>query len=261
MGFARNAALAMAALAFATAVSAQQQKPCVDLTLEPAEPSSHFRNGLRETANRVVGVRPSQTVDSDRPVCPLTTHEKLTVFIKDSYSPFNMVAAAFNAAVLQASQGRKGYGQGWDAYGSRFGAAMADSESSSFFQTFLLPSLFRQDPRYFRMREGPVFHRGMYAVTRVFVTHGDNGHHQFNFSEVLGGFASAGVSNAYYPSDQRDAGDVLYRAGLGIVTDAGWNLLKEFGPDIRRHFRHKEKDATRKDQAEAPGAYQNVPRP
>lgn len=251
--------VALITLAFAVAATAQE-KNCVDLTLEPAEPSTHFHNGLRETADRVVGVRPSETVDSARAVCPLTSHEKLTVFVRDSYSPFNVVAAAFNASILQASQGRKGYGQGWDAYGSRFGAAMADSETSGMFQTFLLPVIFRQDPRYFRMREGPVFHRGMYAVTRIFVTHGDNGHHEFNFSEVLGGFAAAGVSNAYYPRDQRDAGDVLYRAGLGIVSDAGWNLLKEFGPDIGRHFGHKEKVAKDK-KPESSGAYQNVPRP
>lgn len=240
-----------------TCAGLAQQQPCVDLTLEPAEPSSHMKRDLAETADRVMGVRPSQTVDSEKPVCPLTNAEKLHVFLKDSYSPFNIVAAAFNAAILQASQGRKGYGQGWDAYASRFGAAMADSESSGLFQSFLLPALFHQDPRYFRMREGPVMRRGMYAVTRIFVTHGDNGRHQFNFSEVLGGFASSGVSNAYYPRDQRDAGDVLYRAGLGIASDAGWNLLKEFGPDIRRKFRHKDKEASKTN----PAGYTNVPRP
>ena len=242
-----------------SAVCWAQSKPCIDLTLTPSETESHkLRSGLTETADRVMGVRPSQTVDSVQPVCPLTNSEKFRVFLRDSYSPFNGIAAGFNAAISQATQGRKGYGQGWDAYGSRYGAAFADSESSGLFQSFLLPALFHQDPRYFRLREGTFFHRSIYATTRVFVTHGDNGHHQFNVSEILGGFASAGLANVYYPSDRREVGDVLVRAGLGIVSDAGWNLFKEFGPDITHHFRHhKEAKSDKKDA----GQFQNVPRP
>jgi hypothetical protein len=236
-----------------------QTKPCIDLTLTPAEPAGHkVRNGVTETGQRIVGVRPSGTVDSAETICPLTNSEKFHVFLRDSYSPFNAVAAGFNAAIWQASQGRKGYGQGWDAFGSRYGAAFADGESSGFFQTFFFPALFHQDPRYFRMREGPVTHRGFYALSRVFVTHNDGGRHQFNYSEVLGGFASAGLSAAYYPKDQNDAGDVLVRAGLGIVSDAGWNLLREFGPDMARALHRKHKDDANKKDA---GHYENVPRP
>ena len=236
-----------------------QQKPCVDLTLQPAENEAHgVTSELSGTASRVIVGRPTQTVDTEQTVCPLTSSEKLHVFLKDSYSPVNMVAAAFNAAIWQASQSSKeGYGQGWRAYGSRFGAAFADSESADFFQEYLFPSLLHQDPRYFRLRNGPVVRRGFYAVTRVLVTHGDNGKHQFNFSEFLGGFAAAGVSNIYYPSDQRDATDVVYRAGLGLATDAGWNLLKEFGPDISRALFHKKGGNAKQDA----GQFENVPRP
>ena len=239
-----------------------QTKPCVSLSLTPAEADTHKGKtglaGVTETGERMVGIRPSQTVDTtEQNVCPPTNKQKFQVFIRDSYSPVNAIAAAFNAAIWQASQNSKqGYGQGWNAYGSRFGAAFADSETGDFFQEFLFPSLLHQDPRYFRRRDGPIVHRGLYAVTRIFVTHGDNGHHQFNFSEFLGSFASAGVSTIYYPKDQREASDVVYRAGLGIASDAGWNLLKEFGPDIARAFHH-DKKATEKDT----GHFDNVPRP
>lgn len=194
---------------------------------------------MANTAGRLMGVRPSGTVDTSENVCPLSTAEKFHVFLSDSYSPVNTVAAAFQAAILQASQGRTGYGQGWDAYGSRFGASIADNESSDFFQEFLFPSLLHQDPRYFRMANGRVIGRGWYAATRVFVTHGNRRQHVFNFSEVLGGFAAAGLANTYYPSDQRDVDHVLTRAGMGIATDAGWNLLREFGPDISRKLFHR----------------------
>jgi len=246
-----------ALLLLSSVLCSAQAKPCLDLTLAPSEPDGHKRmSSLTDAAGQMMTGRSSQTVDSQDRVCPLTTSEKFHVFLRDSYSPVNGVAAAFNAGISQAVQGRTGYGQGWDAYGSRFGAALADNESSGFFQTFLFPSLLHQDPRYFRMRDGSVMHRASYAITRILVTHGDNGRHQFNYSEVMGGFAAAGVSAAYYPDDQRDAGDILMRAGLGILTDAGWNLLKEFGPDLSLAFR-RHKSETKKDA----GHFENVPRP
>ena len=41
------------------------------------------------------------------------------------------------------------YGQGWDAYGGRFGASLARSASSNFFGDFVFASIFSQDPRFF----------------------------------------------------------------------------------------------------------------
>jgi hypothetical protein len=41
--------------------------------------------------------------------------------------------------------------------------------------------------------------RTFYAVTRVLVTRQDDGSKMFNFSEVVGSGAAAGVSTVYYP--------------------------------------------------------------
>src|SRR5215471_961044 len=64
---------------------------------------------------------------------PLTTGGKFKLFVNQSISPPYILTAAFSAAFGQARNVPKGYGQGWNAYGSRFGANMARSSSSSFF--------------------------------------------------------------------------------------------------------------------------------
>ena len=180
------------------------------------------------------------TVEQADNVCPLTVGQKGTLFLYHSVSPFNLVAAAGSAAIWQAKQDRtEGFGQGWDAYGSRFGAALANRESSDFFKTFVLSSALRMDPRYFRKGSGSAGSRIGYAISRVVVGRTDRGHSTFNAPEIMGSLGSAGLSNLYYPESDRTAGRTLAAAALNIAADAGWNVLKEFGPEIRRIFGKK----------------------
>jgi hypothetical protein len=211
---------------------------CVDAaTLRDKE----RHGGIVGGAQRVMRM-PSTTVDAppDANICPLTAHQKLTVWVQRSYSPANLLAAGLDAAVWQATDtDPRGYGQGWEAYGARYGAALATAESTRFFQSFLLPSILKEDPRYFRKGGGGFSPRFGYAISRVLVTRTDSGHRRFNFSAVGGAFASAALSNTYLPDVDRDPGRTMASAGISLATNAGWNLLSEFGPDILKKLRGK----------------------
>jgi hypothetical protein len=105
--------------------------------------------------------------------------------------------------------------------------------------TGVYPSLLRQDPRYYRLGDGAFSHRAGYALTRILVTRQDSGRRAFNFSEVLGGFTSSAIGVTYYPKSQRDFSDFAERAGIQFAFDAGFNVLKEFYPDIERKLFHR----------------------
>lgn len=177
------------------------------------------------------------TVEMAADVCPLTTAQKGELFLRHTWSPFNMFVAAGDAAIWQATQtSKEGFGQGWDAYASRFGASMANRESADFFKTFLFSSAMRMDPRYFRKGSGGFGSRFGYAISRVIVGRTDHGRAMFNAPELLGSAASAALSNAYYPESDRTVNRSAASMGLNIAADAGWNVLKEFGPEIRHLF-------------------------
>lgn len=166
-------------------------------------------------------------------VCPLTVGEKAGIFARHTVHPFNFVAAAASAGISQATQKpHTSFGQGWGSYGERFGAALLNRETGDFFKTFLLPSAFHTDPRYFRQVTGSTGSRLGHALSSVLVTRTDSGGRTFNAAEVLGTGASAAISNAYYPESDRTAGRTLETFGLNIAADAAWNILKEFAPDI-----------------------------
>jgi hypothetical protein len=95
-----------------------------------------------------------------------------------------------------------------------------------------------QDPRYFRLGEGSVRSRGWYAVTRIFVARTDSGRNTFNFAEWGGNAAAVALSNAWYP-DTRDVSDNVQKLLIQCATDAFSQVLKEFWPDVKRHFMKK----------------------
>jgi|SRR5579859_2175358 len=172
----------------------------------------------------------------DTKVAPLSTAQKFTVVEKDFVNPFVFLGTGFEAAVDQASDVHQGYGQGANGYGKRYGADIADNGIAEFFAIGVFPSLFHTDPRYFRMGKGNVFSRSIYSSSRVFVTRTDSGRHVFNAPEIFGAATSSGISRAYYPSDERTAGDFAYSIGSRIAFDAAYNLAKEFWPDVRQHL-------------------------
>jgi hypothetical protein len=109
------------------------------------------------------------------------------------------------------------------------GANTADGFFGDMIGGAILPSLFRQDPRYFYKGAGTVRSRIGYAFATTVVCKGDNMRWQFNYSGILGGLAAGGISNIYYPSSSRSGAIVMFEgAGIGLASSAMENLFQEF---------------------------------
>jgi hypothetical protein len=166
---------------------------------------------------------------------PLTSKEKFNISIRDSFDPGNLLLTGAVAGIAQANNSIPSYGQGMAGYGQYYGATFGDNTIGRVMTTGLYPSLFHQDPRYFRRGSGSVLSRLGYAMSQVIVTHGDNKRIQFNFSELCGRSTAVAISNAYNP-DKRNAGQAAGKLGWQVGLDVAGNILKEFGPDLSRKF-------------------------
>lgn len=167
---------------------------------------------------------------------PLTSGQKFKLFVDRTIAPSTFVAAAGSAALGQATNNYEGWGQGWDAYGKRVGAAVANSASTNFFGTFVFPSMFHQDPRHFFSNRSGFKKRVAYALTRQVVTRTDDGRKTFNWSRVLSLLVSESIANTYLPPQERTAGRTFERAGTRFTIGIGTALLKEYWPDIFKKF-------------------------
>jgi hypothetical protein len=134
------------------------------------------------------------TLENTGQVPPLTTKEKFKVITKGSFDYVLIPWYGFLAGLSQAEDSEEGYGQGAAGYGKRFGAYFADGTIENYVTGAILPSLLRQDPRYFQSGKGSFVHRTRYSVSRIVLTRGDNGRQQFNYSEILGSALAAGIS-------------------------------------------------------------------
>jgi len=180
------------------------------------------------------------TLENAGQVPPLTPKQKFGVVARSTFDPFQFSYYVVLAGIGQADNNESGYGQGMQGYGKRFGAIFADTTIENFMVGAALPSVLRQDPRYFQMGKGSFGHRAWYAFTRIFVIRGDSGREQFNASEVFGSVLAAGISTyTYHPEQDQKIGNVAGVLGTQLALDAYGYMMKEFWPDIRRHFTRK----------------------
>jgi hypothetical protein len=210
-----------------------------DSTEARADPAGDPLSGSRDDTH-ILGVVPNYATVND-PTFYKAIHvsEKFKLAAQDSFDPFTWVIIGFYAGAAQWGNDYKQFGQGAQGYAKRYGAAFADGTISNFMTEAIFPALLRQDPRYFRMAAGGAWKRTGYALTRVLITRSNSGRTQFNSSEIAGTLAAAGIANLYYPSENRSFGETMEKFTLNLVSDAGFNVLREFWPDMRRKVLHK----------------------
>ena len=191
----------------------------------------------QEERQRILGVVPNfNTVESSAGVPSLSPGQKFHLMYKSSVDPFVFVADAFVAGISQARNSNPGFGQGAEGYFKRFGASYLDTADGNLWGNAILPIVFKEDPRYFRLGSGTFTHRFLYSAATTVWCKRDNGTWGPNYANVLGNFISGGISNAYYPAADRGFGQTV--DGALTVTAEGviGAEFVEFWPDISRHL-------------------------
>jgi hypothetical protein len=206
-----------------------------------ATPNPELKTATQDDDHHIFGLIPNYNAVNDPSYHyePISTAEKFRIAAHDGFDPFSWVTTALYAGVGQWQNQYPQFGQGSKGYAKRYGGAFADGAISNFMSEAILPSLLHEDPRYFRLGKGSALHRIGYTISREWITRTDSGRERFNISEIVGNLGAAGLSNLYYPSQERSASETMMKFAVNIVGDAGFNVLKEFWPDWRHKFLHK----------------------
>jgi hypothetical protein len=223
-----------AALLFAVVLQAQ--------SAESAEPAtSNAPTNVTRSDTHIFGVVPNYNAVNDptHPFEPISSSEKFKIAAHDSFDPFSWMITGVYAGVAQWHNQYPEFGQGTQGYAKRYGGAFADGAIGNFMTDAVFPSLLHQDPRYFRLGQGSAPRRIGYALSRTVIARGDSGTRQFNYSEIAGNLSAAGLSNLYYPASNRTVSSTMDKFAVNVISDAGFNVLKEFYPDMRRKFLHR----------------------
>jgi hypothetical protein len=263
--------VALLSLFFSSSVSAQSQQPVRPESQQSARQSQQQTQQLQsgtpasgQTANDPKSAQDQASPKPDQNVAPvskdrlfytlpnflsvenaaniptMTTGEKFRVIARSSFDPVEFVWYGVISAVGQAQNSESAYGQGWGAYGKRYATNLADGTVEGFMTSAILPSVLKQDPRYYVLGHGGFWHRSSYALSRLIITRSDSGSSQFNASEIFGSASAAAISTyGYHPENEKTVGNAASVWGTQAAYDGLAFVVKEFWPDIRRKIRSK----------------------
>ena len=178
---------------------------------------------------RVLGVIPNFYVSYDANPAPIGAKHKFGLAWKSASDPFTLVGVGVLAGLGQAGDRWGGYGQGAEGYAKRYGASYANVFAATFIGGAVMPSILKQDPRYFYKGRGSKRSRFLYAAASSVICKGDNGQWQPNYSNVIGSFAGAGLQVLYLPAnDRRGSGFVVSSALIRLGETSLAGVLQEF---------------------------------
>jgi len=248
--------LAVCALAIAPSFTARAQSAlpvaatsssnaAADLPSDPEPQASSSASQTQSSpppqqTKRILGIVPNfRSVSTTDKLPPQSVKDKFVTASKDSFDYTAIVLPAVVAGYDLGTNATPEFGHGGVGYGRYLWHSVLDQTSENYFVEFFVPAATHQDTRFYTLREGSVWHKAGYALTRSVITRTDSGGETFNTSEVLGSGMAAALSNAYYPSRERTFGNTGRQWGLDVGIDAATYVFKEFWPDINRAIFHK----------------------
>jgi hypothetical protein len=191
---------------------------------------------------RILFVVPNfRSVSVDARLPPQSFKNKFVGATEDSFDYSSFIFAGMLAGVAQAENSYPEFHQGAAGFGRYFWHTFADQTDENYQVEFIFPTLLHQDSRYYTLGRGGFLKRTVYSFGRVLVTRTDGGHETFNSSEIIGAGAAAGISDLYYPSQERTWTKTGQRWLLNVSLDGATFIFKEFWPDLNNKFFH-EKD-------------------
>lgn len=167
---------------------------------------------------------------------PMTMSERARRYIVGAFGPGAILRAAASGGITQWEVTPREWGVGAEAYGDRFGNALAKHVIREALE-FGGSAALREDNRYFRSTESGFFKRSKHAIGSVFVARNEAGGEHFAYSRFGAVAGSSFISRLWQPRSTNTSGDGAVSFGITMAADMGWNFVKEFSPrSLARHF-------------------------
>lgn len=195
---------------------------------------------LQQEEKQRIGILPNFNASYISDAVPLSPGQKFRLMFSTEKDPATIGFSMFVALIGQADGTHYRYGGGIGGYGKRFAQNYADTFDGAFWGNAVLPSLWHQDPRYFRLGTGSATHRILYALsTNVRAKHDGTGKWEPNYSNLVGNVISGGISNLYLPKNERSV-DSTFEGALTVTAEGGiGSMLEEFWPDYIHYLQRR----------------------
>ena len=162
---------------------------------------------------------------------PMTRSERLRNYLTGTFGPGSMVKAAASAGLSEVRDSPKEWG-----YGERIGNAYAKHIIRGTLQYGASTAL-HEDNRYLPSGQTGFWSRTKYAVSSAFLARKDNGQRTFAIARVSSAAGTAFIAQQWQPGSVSGAQHAASSFGFMLATDVAGNVVKEFWPDLKKHFK------------------------
>ena len=191
----------------------------------------------QEPSNPPSSKIPVSVASPDDPAIPLALEGKFTIYLNRTYGPGALLKSGAMAGINQARNRPVEWGQGWDAYGDRFGSSMGHRAVSNTI-SFGVGALRGEDPRHFPSGQTRISARIGIALAQTFVVHTDNGGRTVAIGRIAGAFGGGFVSRTWQPEGHGIIRPGLRSGAMSLASGAVSDIIHEFWPDIKKRLHH-----------------------
>lgn len=175
-----------------------------------------------------------QSFEAKARFTPQTQKERLHAYLLTLAGPVTLVTEAGAAGLSQALNSPWEWGQGGAGYGKRFANDMAYNGVRASL-TYASSIWLHEDDRYFASEDTRTWPRLRHAVVSVFTAHKNNGDTVFATSSLIGITGASLISRAWSPDSWQNGTSVVRCMGISVAGLAGFNVVREFLPDMIHH--------------------------
>src|SRR5258705_1245526 len=163
----------------------------------------------------------------------LTEKKRFHLYVVSAAGPVPLLGEAAGAALNQWENTPKEWGQGWSAYGERYGSNLAYNAVRQTI-TYGTSAVFHEDNRYFASHKHGFWARTGYAVLCTVTARHPDGRQTFSVSSVTGVIGASAISSIWGPPSWKGMENISGNAGISFASTAGFNIVREFLPDLLR---------------------------
>jgi hypothetical protein len=162
----------------------------------------------------------------------LTPKDKAWLAARNVVDPINAGSILVTSGIVIGANSHSPYGPGMAGFGRNVGVAYAQDMTGEFFGTFLIPSVFHQNPHYHRMPHATFPRRLLNTCTQVFWAQSDTGKGMLNYANIIGYAIDDEIGNLYVPGRDTDLPSSAKRYGVTFLFEPTNNVVSEFLPDV-----------------------------
>ena len=166
----------------------------------------------------------------------LTEQQRLKKYVMNTIGPLPIAGEAVSAGIGQWRNSPSEWGQGWGAFGERFANNMGYNAVRQTI-TYGTSIAFDEDNRYHPSDAHGIWPRTRHALVSTFTARHHDGSVGFSISSVSGVVGASSISSLWGPADWRGVRNIGKNAGISFAATAGFNVVREFLPDILRRPR------------------------